>query len=202
MLPLLVRGLNQSLFLIPVPSATRDELSLLIWPPTTTVLRFPAAHNPIKLFKILTQKFLVDIYKSVFQCLTKHLIQRYGLKLGLFPLWEAKEKRKLTVLNNQAIQAVVSLQAWLDPEAQTKSSDSFSINQQCLSLKWLHSQADHLPHTMASGSSRLISSLHLLVPSKYSPLASILHKNCGSDWVTWPLLNQSQCPGNGDHIPT
>lgn len=58
---------------------------------------------------------------------------------------------------------------------------SFSVHQQCLPLEWLYSWADHLLHTMVPGSSRVISSLHLMALSKCSPLTSVLHKDSGSD---------------------
>lgn len=50
---------------------------------------------------------------------------------------------------------------------------SFSVHQQCLPLEWLYSWADHLLHTMVPGSSRVISSLHLMALSKCSPLTSM-----------------------------
>lgn len=78
--------------------------------------------------------------------------------------------------------------------------DSFSTNQQCLSPKLLHFQTDHLPHTTA------LTALGLRNPyslwTQVNALASILHKDPGSDWVTWPLLNQSQCPEDGDYVLT
>lgn len=52
-----------TLFLIPVPFTYKGSANS--GDPPTTSLKLPAAHYPVRLFRILAKEYLVDTYVSV-----------------------------------------------------------------------------------------------------------------------------------------